>query len=294
MPWQIPVVLRIITAHVAHPIIQKKLAGLPSRTRRLRAMFLMCLVLSAGYAAVSPSPFVLDRWFILICAIGVANSFAAYASWRAVDMSLSKTALFTFMDDVIPITLGIVLLGENKIITPALGLGVVLCVGAVIVNTVMDSREKPAEEGKTGWRIFLWIGIYSVIWGVAHFLFRVFALNGVSLPTFLVGWYGGAFLGSFAVLHLMGEKEAGPTLTRRGIAGVAILTTTAFSSLALAYWANQNAPLAVTQPIFQVSEMILPTLIGLLYFKEAKHLDGKRKLLFAVAFIGSLVVALNY
>jgi len=158
----------------------------------------------------------------------------------------------------------------------------------------MDSRQKKKDDEKPSTSIFVWIAIYSIIWGVAHFAFRWYAVEGMPTSTFLAGWYGGAFVGSNFVLLAMGKKEMGEPLPRKQIVLVALLAVVILICLVLEYWASMYAPLAVTQPIFQVTEMVFPTLIGLFVFKEIKELNGAKKIVFAIAFAGSLVVAFSY
>lgn len=295
MPWQIPVVLRVVIAYGVTSILFKYIVGLPSRTRRLRAQFLFCGMFAVAVLFASRTRLVPDIRFFLIVGLGFANSLAAYAQWRAVDLSLSRTALFTFMDDVISMALAAVFLAEHRIFTPLLGIGIVLCFAAAIVNARLESRAKASTEtNRASRRIFLWIGIYSLIWGVAGFAFRAAAVSGLPLPAFLVAWYGGAYLGSNIVMFLAGKKEMGASLTWRGIAAVSLLSLSVFLSLGLTYWVNMEAPVTVTQPIFQVAEMVIPALIGLYVFKEIKEYGGAKKLVFAIAFIGSLVVAFSY
>jgi hypothetical protein len=54
------------------------------------------------------------------------------------------------------------------------------------------------------------------------------------------------------------------------------------------------APTTVVQPIFQVTEMVFPTLIGLIVFKEGKNLSCLEALAFAIGLGGGLVVAFSY
>jgi hypothetical protein len=303
IPWQVPVVTRVIMAHGVHPIILKKVAGDWSRAKGLRLMFFLCMLLSVVMLLVMRPHLTINRYWFLVLGLGSANSFAAYAQWRAVDISLSRTALFTFMDDVIPIILGFVFLGESKILTPLLFVGIVICVSGAISYAVLESKAKAKEDAKRRKTdepaprtvsIFIWIGIYSVIWGVAHFAFRAYAISGMPVANFLVAWYGGAFLGSYLVLSITSKNERGASLSRKQIVLVSYLALSAATCLALEYWASMHAPLAVTQPIFQVTEMILPTMLGLFLFKEIKELNGAKKLIFAVTFVGSFMVALGY
>ena len=61
-----------------------------------------------------------------------------------------------------------------------------------------------------------------------------------------------------------------------------------------AYWAKMLAPITVVQPIFQVSEMIFPTLIGLWIFKEAKELNAWSRMAIVLGLAGGVTIALSF
>ncbi|MEO5927975.1 MAG: hypothetical protein ABIO72_04615 [Patescibacteria group bacterium] len=293
--WQIPVICRIVAAHMVTPILSKKLAGERSRTRSIRLMFFVCALLAASVTLITRTPIVFDTSLALVCGLGALNSFAVYSMWRAQAISLSRQALFTMMDDVIPVVMGYFLLGEKKLFNLWLAVGVLICFGGAFINTLFSRKQEAAKSGESkDWHIFIWIGFYSLIWGVARFAFRYFAVDGMPMSTFIMAWYGGSFIGSNIVMFLAGKKEMGPPLPRRQIVPVSLLAIVIALCLGLEYWASTYAPLAVTQPIFQVTEMIFPVLIGLFYFKEAKALTWQMKATFAVAFAGSLIIALSY
>src|SRR5574337_389860 len=123
VPWQVPVLLFILLGHVISPVLIKHKTGLPSRTRRFSLQFFFCALFSLIVALVAGT-FTFDRWVLIIGGLGVANSLASYAQWRAIDISLSKNALFTPADDLIGITLGYVFLHEGRFLTPTRGVGV--------------------------------------------------------------------------------------------------------------------------------------------------------------------------
>lgn len=117
---------------------------------------------------------------------------------------------------------------------------------------------------------------------------------GAALFFALSNWYFGSLLGSLAVYLIAGKKEAGKPLTVRQIVKVIPLSVTIVTSVSMLYWAKTLAPITVLQPIQQVAEMILPTLLGLYLFKEVKHLTRLDKVVFAVGIAGGLIVALSY
>lgn len=292
MPWQIPVILRVIFSYIIAPNLIKRITSAPSRTRSLVWQYFFAAVFALLIALISGTNFV--GWQILTVAIiGAFNAFACYCHWRAVDISLSKTSLFTQADDLTCLLLGYLILSEGKLLNLSLGAGVVFCVGSGLLFVWEKSRvtknDKPFKRD-----IWLWVMLYSIIWGVAMFSMRYFSLKEMSLPAYVASWYGGSFCGACVVFALGGGKEAGKSLKKKQIGLILILAANILISLMLAYWAKMLAPLTVVQPIFQISEMILPTLIGLWIFKEAKVLSFVGYMAIIAGLIGGTTIILSY
>ena len=298
MLWQIPVVSRVLTAHILAPYVFKKIVGLPGRTRRLVWQFGLAFVFSIVLAVVTKSPFT----FIALLAlggVGVVNSIGAYCQWRAIDISQAKSSLFTQGDDLIALALGYWLLNETKLLNPMLAFGVTVAMVSAITFSWVAYKRRHENGSPVSWRnLALWIAAYSIIWGVAVFLMRHFALDGVSLSTFMVGWYGGSLIGALILLIVLGKKEAGTKLAWcgfSGIPGIALLTLAIWGSNLFNYAALQLAPLTVIVPIFQVTEMVFPTLIGLYVRnhkgeREVTTLRFAEKVIFGSALVGAIVI----
>jgi drug/metabolite transporter (DMT)-like permease len=262
--WQIIVFSRVITAHIFLPFLLKRLTGLNLSLKRLVWwQFLFCFAFSLIYALIFG--FTLKHQLLMVAGIGFFNSLGAYCQWQAVKMSLSKTSLFTQADDIIGMSLGYWLLNETKYLTKGLVSGIVLCFGAAGLLI----------SGESNIRLIKYVGIYSVIWGVASFLERYFAITGISFSEFLVSWYGGTLIGISCILFFFKEEGLTIKVPKKEIMGVGVLAIVIWLSMYLGYWAAKLAPITVYQPIFLVSEAVLPTLIGLLIFKEIKTLRVK-------------------
>ena len=97
MLWYVPVLLRIVVTYVALPILVKPLAEHPARAPILALQFFGAVGLAL------PAAVVLGQATLhgLIAVVGFFTGLAAYAYWRAIDLSLSRTALFAFWDDLI-------------------------------------------------------------------------------------------------------------------------------------------------------------------------------------------------
>lgn len=285
MPWQIIVFLRACTYFIG-PAMQKKLTGLPGRPQRLVAQFafagllaLVYYIISRGWTASVPLATV-----SIVFLIGCVNALGAYAHWRSVDISLSQTSLFSQADDLIALLLGMAILGETHYLRPLLTVGVLLCLGGALAYTLMkkDGQMGGRLEKRRFVHMLVWVLIYSTIWGGAVFSFRYFALAGVPIALYVLAWYGGSFFGSWIVLGLVSPAERGTRISLPSVLRVFPLAALVWGSLMLAYWANEKAPIVRMQPIYQVAEMIFPTLVGLYFFKEGEALTFGKKMLFAL------------
>lgn len=298
MLWQIPVFLRVVVAHAIYPFLQKKIVSTPAKTTRLALQFFCCAIL-ATIIGWFRGELTLGRSGLVIAGLGFFNGLAAYCSWRAVDISLTKNSLFTFWDDIIGMTLSYIVLKEGKFLNPWISAGIVMSVLAACLFAIHSYRQKKvAGVAHTPAKFFFFVGAYSVVWGVATFLMRYWSLKDVSVGQFLFHWYSGAFVA--AVILLYGYRETGgtrPAFSEISWRDRLLILTSAvciFVALGLAYLSYTYAPQVVVQPIFLVSEMILPALIGLFGFAERKQFDSAEWCFLGLGSLGGLIIVLNF
>ncbi|MDO8584832.1 MAG: hypothetical protein Q7R85_01785 [bacterium] len=301
MSWQVPVVLRLVVAYViAQPLIKKLTKeNDESRTQKFLLQFLVCLLLASAFAIWS-GDCNFDRNARVLFAVGIANAFGAFCQWKSIGYSLSKNALFTVWDDIIAMTLCFTVLHEGKFLNPWIIAGIVTSFIAIVCFFRHGWRKMQKAEtsgsaesnSSTPPAFYACVAGYSIIWGVAVFLMRKFAVEGVSLGTFLVGWYGGAATG--AMLIFLAGVELNPKctqpLTKKSIQWTCVLSVSIIASLLLQYWSLRKAPLVIVQPIFLTGEMIIPALIGLYFFKEKKDLDKAERWYFAIGITGGILL----
>lgn len=294
--WQVPVALRLVVAYViAQPLIKKLTKeNDESRTQKFLLQFLICLLLASAFAIWS-GDCNFDRNAHILFAVGVANAFGAFCQWKSIGYSLSKNALFTVWDDIIAMTLCFAVLHEGKFLNPWIIAGIAMSFIAIVCffRHSWQKMQKPGEGGtSTPPAFYACVAGYSIIWGIAVFLMRKFAVEGVTLSTFLVSWYGGAATG--AILIFLAGVELNPActqpLTKKSIQWTCVLSVSIIASLLLQYWAFAKAPLVIVQPIFLTGEMIIPALIGLYFFKERKDLDKAERWYFAIGITGGVLL----
>jgi hypothetical protein len=293
MPWILPVLLRIAVANGLAQVIIKRVTGAPSRGQRFFLQFLFALAIVTVFGLATHQLV----WRLLVPVIilmGVASGFAAACQWRAIDISLSRTSLFTFWDDIIAMTLSLALLGEVRVLNPGIGLGVAMSLSAVIAYAAWSYRARRKGSDAVPLRFFLYVGTYSIIWGVAVFLMKYLGTAGVPIGTFLAAWYFGATISAGILLATRPQERGTQLLSGRQIAETLLLATTVAGSLALTYWAYQLAPQNIVQPYFLIGEMVLPTIIGLTVFREHRMLAPWEKFLFALAILGGIIIGISY
>ena len=302
MAWYIPVLLRILMAHICAPWVMKKMVSLPQRTTRFLLTFAFAAIGTVAIGLMTNQLY--HKMAALILGLGFLNGLAAYCQWRATDISLTKTSVFTFWDDIIALGLGLVILGESQFFNWKLALGLCVALVSVVAYARHDYlRAKASEKSQsrnvgTGLRFYFYVGAYSVIWGVAIFMFRWWGLSGVPLVTFMANWYTGAMFAALLIFFYYRD----PSVSQQTVGSfrssnfllLGMFTVCMVASMALGYAAYERAPVSVVQPIFLVAEMILPALIGLFGFGERKNLCRKEICLITSAFLGGALVALSY
>ena len=306
LPWQVVLVIYLLVARIIVPVFNKRIASDPYKPRNLLMQYFLAAIL-----AISVAGFFGDfkiRWELgAVVLIGVFNAFACYAYWQAIDISLSKTSLFTQGDDLITLGLGFLILGEAKFLTLGLGIGILLCFGAVMLFAYNKWRLAKEDHNnkvtnrdykKKSLHLSVWIAIYSIIWGGAVFSMRYFALRGVPVFDYVGAWYIGAFFGA-QIIYWVSEfrrdkKEKVPSYTAANFKVVARVVVCIYASIVLNVWLRNLAPIAKIQPIDQVAEMIFPMVIGLYVFKEIKQVDWLSGVAMLIGIVGGLLIAFSY
>lgn len=293
MPWYVPVLLRIGAAYIAGPLLLKPLVDRYAQATLLLLQFLGCLAVALPLAVVWHQH-QLD-WRIV--AVGFSNGLAAYCYYKAIALSLSRTALFAFWDDLLAMGLSYTLLHEGQFLNARLVLGIGVSLGAVILFTV-HSYSQQAQEPTTKrlpMRLYLYAGAYSVILGLGLFFMRYLGVQGTALGTFLVNWYGGMVMAALLLVLSGADPAQAPfTLPWRVLPRLGGLSLVALVAMSGAYGAYRLAPQTVVQPLFLVGEMIAPALIGLYVFGERQALDRQERLYFVLGLAGGLLVALSF
>jgi drug/metabolite transporter (DMT)-like permease len=240
--------------------------------------------------------FSFNRTLLLAVGIGFANGFGTYCQWRAIDLSLSKSSLFSWGSAFIAVVLGYLLLNERAAINLMMASGLMLSFISAALLAIREYRAQKKDEGDEGVSVYLWIAGYTVIWGVIGFLMRVFAIDGVGTATFLGGWYFGSFLVGLVLLApLWGRRERtfSSFTLRDGLLSTA-LAVVIVVNLGREYWVYHYLPIIVAQPLFLILGTVSPALIGLFYFKEGRRFSWQEWTLYSLGALGAVLVIAGF
>jgi len=265
MEFLLTYLTRLVVNDGAKFWLTKKASATVGREPRFLLMFITAAVIAGALG-----PWTFDRTFWTIAAVGFVQAFGTYCHWRAFDISMSKASLYAWPDDVFAMLLAVVYLKEVHVLNVPMALGILCSLGAMVLFMRSDAAKKN-DAGKSNPRmLWLWILGYSGLWGGAFFSLKYFAVKEVPVLAFIQPWYLGAVLAAFIVCGIAVRGRAfkgiaalpAASLAISGALGIAILL-----SLVLTFSVLRLAPLVVAQPMFLVTESVIPALIGLLELK---------------------------
>ncbi len=282
--WQALFLMRVLLANVLAIWVIKRVAQLPQRTSLLILQY-SWLALASGLWWVYNTPRVPSGSANLIIVLGAFNSFACYAQWRAFDISLSRAAIFSILDDLIALGLAYIFLGEISYLNPLLTTGILLS----FISAVMLSLPRSTTSGSVPQAIIYWVLLYSVIWGITAVATRFFAYDQtVPIPTFVFFWYAGSLIGALLMQTCTVKTEQPIMRSAHGL--VALLAGLVFGTTVLTYMLFTRTPVTVLQPLSQLAELIFPLLMGVFVFRESRELINREWIAIAIGVVGGVLV----
>lgn len=292
---------RIVVNDATKFWLTKKASASVGRESRFLATFATAAVI-AGVLG----PWTFDRTFWIIAAIGFIQAFGTYCHWRAYDISMSKTSLYAWPDDVWAMLLAMAYLGETSVLNTPMVLGIGCSLGAMVAFMRSDAAKKRDAGESKPLTLWLWILGYSGLWGGAFFSLKYFAVKEVPVLQFIQPWYMGAALAALIVsgIAVRGRLFRNIAALSASSIGISVaLGCAILGSLVLTFSVLRLAPLVVAQPIFLVTEAVVPALISLLELKvlwwhlgfaEGRIYDRFEWSCFALSVVGVCLIAIGY
>src|SRR3989344_833975 len=303
--WFVPLSISIFIGSILQAILLKRLADRDARSAAQLIGFCGAAALALAFGLMR-NDVVLDGASLTVIAIGFVNALAARAHVEATRINMAFASVYLIMDDVLAMALAWFVLNEGRFMTPSIAAGGTLAVATALFFTIYRNQKaeikrlkNPEEKTETKqavpdeWKLFAYVFGFSITWGVAIFSMRYFNVGPVQLQAsrFLWCWYSGAALGAGLIYSL--DKSSRSKISIQQTIEAFGLGLTMITSLALTYWSLSYAdkPQIALQPIYLIAGMILPTFLGLYYFKEIESLYGNEKLLLALAMTSGAIIS---
>lgn len=291
MTWQLALGLLILVNTAS--IVLTKVAADKLPKQKSVGVFYQYLFCAAGaiFLASFTGKANFDQTIILIGTVGLINAFGNYFQWQASGLSLSKTALFFPLMEVVTIILALVFLGEIVLWTPQLIVGAGFCFVAMWLFKLpkKNASETAKEILSAKWLFFALTMVLT--FGIAGFLLKVFSFT-VARETFLMAWYGGALIGALPILAI--ERQNPLKVGSKTILTVLPVAIAILAALFFLYWTYQlGGPISLVLPVRGFGITLIPVLLGWWLFKERKELSTREWLGFIAGIIGSILVLLK-
>lgn len=291
--WLVPMILYVLVAFVGVRWALKTIVGLHSRTKRLFLQYLFCSLFAIIFAVIM-GHLRFNTMTVVIIFIGFLNGFACYANWKATEVSLSKTSLMTFWDDLIAMGFSWVILNEGRLLSIKSAAGIALCLLATLLFALH------AKRGKESLRFFGYVAVYSVLWGIAQFFENYGAKTDMPAGRFLSSWYVGALIASCFIVLLYKDADKSQQnnhnerLRMKDVAGMFLFSFVIASCLAISYWVFLLAPQLIVQPVFLIGEAVVPAIVGWIVFKEKNTFDKAQWGYSAIGLLGVIMIAFGF
>lgn len=291
MTWQLALGT-LILVNTASIVLTKVAADkLPSqKSVGIFYQYLFCAIAAICLALFSAKA-ELNATIAVIAGVGLINAFGNYFQWQASALSLSKTALFFPLMEVVTIVLALMFLGEIILWSPQLIVGAGLCFLAMWLFRIPKKTDNGAEKETLSAKWLFFALLMILIFGVAGFLLKVFAFT-IPRETFLMAWYGGAFIGAWPILAL--EKQDPRRVTTGTILIVLPVAIAILGALFFLYYTYQlGGPVSLILPIRGFGITLIPVLIGWWLFHERQRLSFREWTGFATGAVGAILVLLK-
>lgn len=302
MSWQI--ILGVLVLVQSSAIILTKLAAdrISLKSVGIFYQYLFCLAIAFIFILFSGNVN-LGLSVALVAGIGFINTFGNYFQWLSQEISLSKTALFFPLMEIVTIVLAVIFLKEGTLWNFQLIAGALLCFAAMWlfllpkekttgqIETIANGIRHISLPTAINKKWFLSTLIMILIFGVAGFLVKLFSLQ-ISKGTFILGWNIGTFMGSLLILAL--RREGPIRISKKDILLLLPLSLALVGSMVALFWIYQlKGQVSLVLPLRGLGITAIPVLAGWLFLKERERLSKMEKLGFLAGVAGAVLILLK-
>ena len=286
MSWQITLALLIVVQNISIVLTAIASKRIEKKSLGVFYQYFFCATATIIYA-VTTSNFRLDPTVLGIMAVGFLNCIGNYFQWQVSGLSLSKTALFFPLMEIVTITLAIIFLGEKNLWSITLICAVVICFSTMLYFRFPKNKGN-GKEGNESKQWFAYAIAMVLIFGAAGFFIKFFS-NKVPTETFLMGFYVGSFIGSLPLLAA--EKQNPFKVRKKTIIWTLPIAAAIVSAVFILFWTYQlGGPVSFVIPIRGIGITLIPIFTGWFFLKERRNLSAHDWLVFLIGIMAVILI----
>jgi len=217
----------------------------------------------------------LKVFLIISGGLALINYLSSYFLWSAYKIKMGRTALYLPWSGLIAIALYFIFLNEYQ------GLGILALVGVFLYLAAtglfyLGQRKKEKNNIKTKstknnfWPWFFLVLAMVILGGLIVFFIKILSFN-ITRTHFLLSWYFGNFI--FSSLALTFTKEKIKPIKKKLFYLMPLLSLGIVLNMACFYWAFQLNTGTLVVAFNTLNSVIIPLLVGWLFFNEKKGLN---------------------
>jgi len=286
MSWKIAAILMMLATCLVAWAMKKASDRTSQKTVGVFYQFFSAMSLAWLFYSFFETP-KFDSFFWLVCLAGLVNSSGGLYQWKAYALSLSKTSLLFPLMGLFTALLGVIFLGEKNIWNAQMFIGIAFYVLAVFF-LLKNDKQPPVAGGQ--WLFYTVIMIF--IFAGANFANKLFSLNDVSVPAFIIPWYTGSSIG--ALLLSVKEKQNPLRVETKNLAFYGLVGALLIMTLSLGYLSFRlGGPVSQVVPLQGIALSVIPSVLGLYLFGESKNFSKREWLGFALGLTAAILILLR-
>ena len=286
MSWKIAAILMMLATCLVAWAMKKASDRTSQKTVGVFYQFFSAMSLAWLFYSFFETP-KFDSFFWLVCLAGLVNSSGGLYQWKAYALSLSKTSLLFPLMGLFTALLGVIFLGEKNVWNAQMFIGIAFYVLAVFF--LLKNDEQPSVDGGQ-WLFYTVIMIF--IFAGTNFATKLFSLNDVSVPAFIIPWYTGSSIG--ALLLSVKEKQNPLRVETKNLAFYGLVGALLIMTLSLGYLSFRlGGPVSQVVPLQGIALSVIPSVLGLYLFGESKNFSKREWLGFALGLTAAILILLR-
>ncbi len=236
-------------------------------------------------------PLTVNVYTLTFLGIGILHGLGTAGKINAMNVSLSKTTLFSKYFIFAPMLLGAIFLNEAELLNIFSASGALKTMALMTMPvSLLFLQKRDTELGKQNSKVWLWsMAQFFIFHAFLEFMIKLNIKPDVVIQAAVFQRSSAAIVTILAAKFSKAKFPLRKQLFVVSMGNALLITISSFSSLS----ALTTAPLLIYKPLEKMLTMIVITAFGLVFFKEHLHLSKKEKRGYLVTIIGASLLIVS-